>query len=1069
MGAFLDRPSFIMIQYRGFLQRSAAFVGIEPETNKTECALFLKSLEVFGFKSFADRTRIEFADGITALLGPNGCGKSNVVDAIKWVLGEQASKAMRAEKMEDVIFNGSENRKALNVAEVTLTLVNEAGLLPIDVPEIQIKRRLYRSGESEYYINSTPVKLKNVRELFWDTGVGKGAYSVMEQGEIDQVLSSKPDERRYLFEEAAGITRFKARGAEAERKLEKTEENIRQVEGILGEVKRSYESLKIQADKTLQYRTLREEIFQFELDIQLLRLKQFKYERDRRAEELTTRTKERDRIRSEMDALNKAMEENMDVVNSMEEKLVQHQKEIYGLAVEKNAKEKEAKLLVEQRQELKTKIQQNEGREKVLQTKIEELIDDAEEQDSVVLDLKKRGEAIENNIHSFEENIQLAASQIGENDTLVKRAEEEIRDFEKERSSYEGELETITDDIVAALDAGLKDAGYSSAERRRIEEALDHVLGRLRTLFSGREQLVQDLAAMADRAQGGGGELSPQDLKTVAERIAAALGEGAQQAEKARELFQDYQKVVPSFIDDFLAPEGIITKKRNLDAKIRSAKDLVLQRRERIAKLRGENEELSVKIDEYRKTLEDLRLSRVRMATQAQAAEEQGRLIRRELAGQEAQLKNLRDELFLDRKRFDEIAERLEDTESELADIERRGRKLTEELENLERDIELRNGDVAGKQDRIKQRMTELTKIQQVLEKIHLDLVQSETEIKNIQDNFRETHSRDLMEFEERMFTITTPTAEIREKLGAARTKLKDLGSINLMAPEEFEEAKSRYDFLNSQLQDLLKAQEDLERITAEIRTESSELFLSTYNRIKKNFHNMFRRLFGGGRAELHLSDPNHVLESGIEIYAQPPGKKLENIALLSGGERSMTAVALLFATYMVKPSPFCLLDEIDAAMDEQNVFRFIQLLREFGSVSQFIIISHNKKTVTGARTLLGVTMEESGVTKVISVRLENDGDLVTEAIPPAEPIEEEDVPTESGRELPPGIDDPSRVTEADLRPITAARRNSSRPLKSIDASTPIDPMADPSSDPSVEVTVPEVSEADSEAVPPVR
>ncbi len=1000
--------------------------------------MFLKSLEVFGFKSFADRTRIEFADGITALLGPNGCGKSNVVDAIKWVLGEQASKAMRAEKMEDVIFNGSENRKALNVAEVTLTLVNEAGLLPIDVPEIQIKRRLYRSGESEYFINSAPVKLKNVRELFWDTGVGKGAYSVMEQGEIDQVLSSKPDERRYLFEEAAGITRFKVRGAEAERKLEKTEENIRQVEGILGEVKRSYESLKVQAEKTLQYRTLREEIFQFELDIQLLRLKQFKYERDRRAEELASRTKERDRIRSEMDALNQALEENMDVVNSMEEKLVQHQKEIYGLAVEKNAKEKEAKLLVEQRQELKTKIQQNEGREKVLQTKIEELIDDAEEQDSVVLDLKKRGEAIENNIRSFEENIQLAATQIGENDGLVKRTEEEIRDLEKERSSYEGELETITDDIVAALDAGLKDAGYSAVERRRIEEELDHALGRLRTLFSGREQLVQDLAAMADRAQGGGGDLSPQDLKMVAQRIAEALGEGAQQAETARDLFQKYQRVVPSFIDEFLAPEGIITKKRNLDAKIRSAKESVGQRRERITQLRSENEELSVKIDEYRKTLEDLRLSRVRMATQAQAAEEQGRLIRRELAGQESQLKNLRDELFLDRKRFDEIAERLEDTESELVDIERRGHKLTEELEHLERDIELRNGDVAGKQDRIKQRMTELTKIQQVLEKIHLDLVQSDTEIKNIQDNFRETHSRDLMEFEERMFTITTPAAEIREKLGIARTKLKDLGSINLMAPEEFEEAKSRYDFLNGQLQDLLKAQEDLERITAEIRTESSELFLSTYNRIKKNFHNMFRRLFGGGRAELHLSDPNHVLESGIEIYAQPPGKKLENIALLSGGERSMTAVALLFATYMVKPSPFCLLDEIDAAMDEQNVFRFIQLLREFGSVSQFIIISHNKKTVTGARTLLGVTMEESGVTKVISVRLENDGDVVTEAIPPAEPIEEEDVPAESGRELPPGIDDPTKVTEEDLRPITAARRNSSRSTPPSEGFAPI-------------------------------
>lgn len=992
--------------------------------------LFLKSLEVFGFKSFADRTRIEFADGITALLGPNGCGKSNVVDAIKWVLGEQAAKTMRAEKMEDVIFNGTESRKPLNVAEVTLTLANETGLLPIDVPEIQIKRRLYRSGESEYFINSAPVKLKDVRELFWDTGVGKAAYSVMEQGKIDQILSSKPEERRYLFEEAAGITRYKVRGAEAERKLEKTEENMRQVEGILGEVKRSYDTLKVQADKTLKYRALREDIFQFELDIQLLRLKQFNTERDHRAEELERLTKERDACKAELDAINRSLEENMDVVNSMEEKLVQYQKEIYGLAVEKNAKEKEAKLLAEQRIEAKAKIQQNEGRERAIQNKIDELIEDAEEQDGVVRDLKKRLEEIEKNISAFEENIKLASAQIGENDAAARKAEAEIAELEAERAHLEKDLQTITDDIVAALDAGLKNAGYSAAERRRTEEAVAEVLQRLKTMLAGRETMLRDLAAMVDRAMQGGQAIQPSELRRLAESLAAALAEGAAQAEKAHELFESYRKASPSFIDEFLAPEGIITRKRALDEKINSLKEAVRQRRERIMALRSENDGLGLKIEEYRKTLEDLRVNRVRMATQAQSAEEQARLIRRELAGQEALLKTVQDELFLDRKRFDEIAERIEDAEADIAEIERRGQRLTEELENLERDIAQRNGDVAGKQESIKKKMADLSKYQQSLEKVHLDLVQIETEIRNIKDNFRETHSRDLMEFEERMFTITTPTAEIREKLAAARAALKDLGSVNLMAPEEFQETKERYDFLSNQLADLQKARDDLARITAEIRAESSELFLTTYNRIKKNFHNMFRRLFGGGRAELRLSDPNHVLESGIEIYAQPPGKKLENITLLSGGEKSMTAVALLFATYMVKPSPFCFLDEIDAALDEQNVLRFVQLLREFGSTSQFVVITHNKKTVTGARTLLGVTMEESGVTKVISVRLENEEalDNPPEAAAEIEPIEDEDVEAETGMELPLGIDDPSQVTEADLRPIRAKRTGSAEP-----------------------------------------
>jgi chromosome segregation protein len=241
------------------------------------------------------------------------------------------------------------------------------------------------------------------------------------------------------------------------------------------------------------------------------------------------------------------------------------------------------------------------------------------------------------------------------------------------------------------------------------------------------------------------------------------------------------------------------------------------------------------------------------------------------------------------------------------------------------------------------------------------------------------------------------------------------------MAPEEFIEIKERYDFLSSQMADLEKAKKDLEDLTSEIRTESSDIFINTYNRIRKNFHNMFRRLFGGGRAELHLSDSNHVLESGIEIFAQPPGKKLEHISLLSGGERSMTAVALLFATYMVKPSPFCLLDEIDAALDEQNVSRFVHLLREFSDTSQFIIITHNRKTVIGAGTLLGVTMEESGITKVISVRLENDEVArMDEAPSQAELFEEEDVEYEEGRELPLGIDDPAKVKDTDLRPIRA-------------------------------------------------
>jgi chromosome segregation protein len=485
----------------------------------------------------------------------------------------------------------------------------------------------------------------------------------------------------------------------------------------------------------------------------------------------------------------------------------------------------------------------------------------------------------------------------------------------------------------------------------------------------------------------------------------------------------------PAFIDEFLAPQGIITKKRTLDTQIRAAKDNIEERRQRVKYLRQDNINLLAKINEYRSTLESMKVNHAQMNARAQSAEEQARLIRRELSGQEAQLMNIRDELSLNRKRLEEIDERIAVIHRDIAGIEENTTAFNTELDTLEKDIRKRNDNVAGRKEIINKRMRELSKVQEALEKIHMELVQTETEIKNILENFRDTHSRDLMEFEERIFTITTAPSELREKHAKARQQMKELGSVNLMAPEEFAETKQRYDFLSNQMADLEKARKDLEDLTSEIRQESSALFLEAYKNKKKNFHNMFRRLFGGGRAELRLSDPNHILESGIEIFAQPPGKRLEHLSLLSGGECSMTAVALLFATYMVKPSPFCLLDEIDAALDEQNVGRFVQLLREFSDTSQFIIITHNKKTVTGAGTLLGVTMEESGVTKLITVRIENDELALADGPPPQSELwesddsfEEEDVPPEEGWQLPKGVNDPKKVTKEQLRPIRSRR-----------------------------------------------
>ncbi len=954
--------------------------------------MFLKSLEIFGFKSFADRAKVEFSEGISALLGPNGCGKSNVVDAIKWVVGEQSARSLRAESMEDIIFNGTETRKALNIAEVTLTISNEKGLLALDVPEIAIKRRLYRSGESEYFINNQSAKLKELRELFWDTGIGKSAYSVMEQGRIDQILSSKPEERRYLFEEAAGITRHKARSREAELKLERTEENMRQVDGILGEVKRSHDTLKVQAEKTLSYRALREDVFNAELDLHLLRLRGFVNEKQRRDTEIVARTTERDVLRRQIDDINMSLEENLDIVNSMEAKLVDAQKTVYGLAVERVGKEKERKFLSERVAEIKAKIDQAQLKLRALTERLEGLREDEDEKNEILRGHKGRIAEVEKNIQGFEGSIHAAEEGIRSNDAEIGRAEADIVEFDERILGAQAELDAITEDIVKELDARLKESGYSASERKAAEEAIESLIAGIIARLSGKAAIFDDLATLKDYGSA--------EARALIEGARAVMVESAERARELKERYEAYRRTTPSFIDEFLSPEGIITRKRAIDALLQSVKDGVLQRRDRIVGLRAHNRELSSHIDEYRRTLEDLRGNRIRMQTQVQAAEESLALIRREIASQEGYFRELQNEVAMDGRRLAEAQDDLSSIDGEIADIEKRGRELTSELERLEKDIAIKNSDLGKRQEDVRKKIEKLGTHQTELERLHLGLAQTETEIRNVKENFREQYGRELVEFEERMYEIRSPVMELRDKLAERKQKLKDLGSVNLMAPEEYTEVKERYEFLSTQLADLQKARDDLRRITQEIRDESAEMFLSTYNRVKKNFHNMFRRLFGGGRGELHLVDPDHVLESGIEIYAQPPGKKLENISLLSGGEKSLTAIAMLFATYMVRPSPFCFLDEIDAALDEQNVSRFVSLLREFGKTSQFIIITHNKKTVTGADALLGVTMEESGITKVIAVRLERSDTQSVSVSAPEEALDDEEIEYEGGRDL---------------------------------------------------------------------
>lgn len=956
--------------------------------------MFLKSLEIFGFKSFADRTRIDFADGITALLGPNGCGKSNVVDAIKWVLAENKSKNLRAESMADVIFNGTEQRPALSVAEVTLTIANENGLLPMQESEIAIKRRIYRSGENEYFINGEQSTATKVRQLFMDTGVGKAAYSVMEQGKIDQILSSKPEDRRYLFEEAAGISRSKADVIEAERELERTKANLAQIEIGLAETKRNYETLKAQSDKTTKYRKLQDDKFNYELDIQLLRLKDFEQNKARNDENRKLAEKKRDEADRDIKEIYSTLNENTEKVSKLQEQVTVKTQEQIRIGAEYNGKQQLLKQLHDQQSQIKEKIGQIENRIKNIEERIDECNEDIDSQNFDLHEKNKKLEDIKKNIESFIQNIQMSSAQIDDNNKIIGTNGGMIINLNQKRQELQKNLAAITEDIVTELDAKLKDAGYSSQANKKAKEELDYSLEKIKVFVNGRSNIFKDFASLPSHSE--------KDSAKMGTDAVTAFDDLLKMFDSLKEKLENYTKTTPAFIDDFLSPEGIITKKRGIDSEIEDNLSQIDQLQEKSHELEKINSELEKKIKEFNETLSGLKVNQAAMVQQILNCEQLISNLKKSLASEEASLKEQKDELYEETKRREDLVEQIEDAEESIAELQRKGEKITEELNDLDKQIAECNNKVSGKQNALQKRQEELKKYQTQLEKYNFDIGQNDIEIKNVKQNFQDNYSRDLMEFEERMYKITETPSAIKEKLVSVKQKIQELGSVNFMAVEQFAEEKERYERQQASYKDTQDTLEKLVRVSEEIRTKSTEMFLDTYNKIRKNFHNMFRRLMDGGRAELRLTDPSNVLTSGIQIYAQPPGKKLSDISLLSGGEKTMTAVALLFATYQVRPSPFCLLDEIDAALDDKNVSSFVSTLRAFGNISQYIIITHNRKTVQGASTMLGVTMEDSGITKIIQIRLDEDTLNANLTFDDQSDFIEEDVPPEEGIVIPP-------------------------------------------------------------------
>ncbi|MBK5200736.1 MAG: AAA family ATPase [Spirochaetaceae bacterium] len=918
--------------------------------------MFLKTLDLIGFKSFADKTHLDFSDGITSLLGPNGCGKSNIVDAIKWVLGEQSTKTLRAGKMEDVIFNGTDTRKPLQMAEVTLVINNEEHQLNMETSEIEIKRRIFRSGESEYYLNRNRVLLKNIRELFFDTGVGKSAYSILEQGKIDQILSTRPEDRRYIFEEAAGISRFKVQSKEAERKLKKTDENIVQVDNILREVKRTYETKKNQAEKCIKYNELNKEKFNLEVDVQLSTIQSYLMLRDSSDEKLKNLEQELINKQSSMSGLDTGIEDMKSELQHLVSRRIEIQTELKRLEEEHKGKHEFLSLLSQHyRDALLNKTASLEKAE-AIKAKIENNEREIEESEDKIENLKVQYSDVGVDVVKNEELLKKAQLLIVSQNKDIATLENKIDENELSYTELSQELKDITDFIVEELEDKLGKSGYNIKTRVDIKNEIDSTITHiLQSLESQKTLLIR---------------LSSLDSKSLIKKIEEDKSVNIANVKRLEELLKKYDLVIPTFIDDFIKTDGLVSRKRTMDEKIRNNRKDISIARNQISYLRGGNEKLAGQCEEFRENIYDLKVTLEQIQGMINEQKVAISTIKRQKGETQLEYSDRIAESHMAEEKANDVQSKIIVTQDEMEAIAQSGMALSEELGEKITLIEAQSDELNMKQNQKTDSFNTLNNLRRSKDQLEVQIEGINQAVTNIYTTFFENYGKSLQEYEDRLKEDLGETKILRNQLEECNKSLSHLGYINQMAEDEFNEAKQQYDFLNEQINDLLKAKTDLEEIVKTITTESEIKFLDTYKRISENFQNMFRRLFGGGRAELKLSDPENILESGIEIFAQPPGKKLTTLSLLSGGERSMTAVGLLFATYEVKPSPFCILDEIDAALDDRNIGFFLSVLEDFSQDSQFIIITHNKHTVIGSRTLLGVTQIEAGVSTTVSYKI---------------------------------------------------------------------------------------------------
>jgi len=910
----------------------------------------LKELEIFGFKSFADKTKIIFSSSISGVVGPNGCGKSNVLDSMKWVLGEKSVKTMRGEKMEDVIFSGTSTRKAANFAQVSLTFDNRMRLLKIDTDDVKVGRRLYRDGQSQYFINDSRVALKEIEDLFRDTGIGKSSYSFMEQGRMDQILSSKPEDRRLIFEEAAGISRFKAQREEAEKNLENTQLNLTRIQDIQRELERELKIKEAQAKKTAEYNALMAKYKEHDLKIRYLMVRDANDKLEDLKEKLARRHAEKEKIQQKLIQMQERLTGLDEEERSLKEEL--HKKDVTSQVANETIarhnqaiaeKEKRKIALTAQLAELKEQI----GR---FEKRIKELKKEAAEQNQFTLQLDLKVSDIEKEISRLQKRIEECATESAAADEELKRLETEKASAEKSLAEVQGRYEETIRELLLSL----------KTEKTRWEKSAKHREQAYTEIELYCNETEATLAALLASPDDNLPQMRQELQRLIESKVFSKIaGKAHVLAEMSRGLYEI-----------LFEKGGVHSRKEELDEEIAALEQRIAAANRETQRLLARKQQLAEEAAASRQERERLNGDIKSLNVQITSVKEKEKNLAQQIVNEETNMGFVRSQ-------FTEI-------DRSLVQLSQEQKSLMREVEKLKSSIEKETQRIAGIERELKKTDDKRRELMQTMksesgktDEVFAAINELEGKIgalggtrDALLQNIYNDYSLSWQELSGQFTSGKLILADEKEKLTEIQRGISALGQINQLAIEELRNIKEMYDHHQAQVDDILKAQEDIRKVMAEIQAKSEALFRESFEQINRNFAEIFARLFNGGQAKLDLLEPDRPLSSGIEIEATPPGKKTKSMRLMSGGEKAMTAIALMFAIYMVRSSPFCVLDEIDAPLDEQNVGRFLTLLDDFAKNTQFILITHNKKTMSKAQVLYGVTMNEPGVSTLLSVEL---------------------------------------------------------------------------------------------------